>query len=151
VLATRSPLDKNQRLAELEPVTLRLSKLEGSRAIYEGQLNRTPEGDYHFVLGSPVVPDPKPHADARVLPPPGEMEQLRMNRQDMERAAEATHGRFYTLGDVEHLIDDVPAGSRLAHHVPQPPRQLWNHFLMFALALALLTTEWAIRKREHLV
>jgi hypothetical protein len=149
VAATRSPRDK--RSAELERVTLRLSKLEGSRAIYEGQLNRTPEGDYHFVLGSPIVPDPKPQAEARVLPPPGEMEQLRMNRQEMERAAEATHGRFYTLGDVEHLIADVPTGSRLAHHVPQPPRQLWNHFLIFALALGLLTTEWAIRKREHLV
>jgi hypothetical protein len=151
VVAIRSPLKNIEGPAEIEKETLRLEKLEGSRAIYEGQLTRTPQGEYAFSLSAPLVPDPKPHARARVLPPPGEMEQLRMNRQDMEKAAEATHGRFYSLADFEQLVDDLPAGSRLSHHVPQPPLLLWNHFVVFALALGLLTSEWVLRKRKHML
>src|SRR5439155_16404425 len=110
-----------------------------------------PEGEYHFRLSAPIVPDPKPQAHCRVLPPPGEMDQLRMNQPDMKRAAEETRGRFYTLADADHLIDDLPPGTRVALSTPQPPRLLWNHVTMFALALGLLGTEWVLRKRKHLL
>src|SRR5205823_2117243 len=90
--------------------TLRLSKVEGSRATYEAIVTRTPEGDYHFLLGTPAPSGPRPRAQTRVSPPPGEMELLRMNQQDMERAAEESHGRFYTLADAEHVLEDLPAG-----------------------------------------
>src|SRR5262249_43930344 len=43
VAATRSPVDKNQRPAELERVNGRLIKVEGRRPIYEGQVNRKHE------------------------------------------------------------------------------------------------------------
>src|SRR5262249_55085597 len=112
---------------------------------------RTPDGEYRFSLTSPLVPDPKPRAAARVLPPPGEMEELRMNQQEMERAAELTHGRFYTLADVDRLADDLPVASRGAHPVPQPPWSLWNHSLVLVLTLGLLTAEWVLRKRKHLL
>jgi hypothetical protein len=151
ISATRKPITRSQDSAQIETLTLRLEKLEGSRAIYEGQLNRTPEGEYHFALTAPAVSEPKPQAEAQVLPPPGEMEQLRMNRPDMERAAEATHGRFYTLTNVNQVVDDLPVGSRLSHHVPQPPRLLWNHFVIFGLIIGLLTAEWALRKRRYLL
>jgi hypothetical protein len=69
----------------------------------------------------------------------------------MKRAADETHGRFYTLADADRLLDDLPAGTRIAVNTPQPPRLLWNHFTMFALALGLLGSEWALRKRKHLL
>jgi hypothetical protein len=137
--------------AEIEKETVPLAKLEGSRATFEAVLTRTPEADYHFRLAAPPVADPKPQAECRVLPPPGEMDQLRMNQPDMKRAAEETHGRFYTLADASHLIDDLPAGTRITLHTPQPPRLLWNHVGVFALALGLLGTEWVLRKRKHLL
>jgi hypothetical protein len=155
VIMTRTSLrgadGVGQLEAGIEKETLRLAKLEGSRATFETVLTRTPEGEYHFRLSNPVVPDPKPQADCRVLPPPGEMDLLRMNQPDMKRAAEETHGRFYTLADAERLLDDLPSGTRIAVSTPQPPRLLWNHYTMFALALGLLVTEWVLRKRKHLL
>jgi len=137
--------------AETEPQTLRLAKVEGSRASYESLLTHTPVGDYQFWLSAPTVPDPKPRAECKVLPPPGEMEILRMNQADMERAAEETHGKFYTLADAEKIWDDLPTGARVSLSTPGPPWLLWNHFATFALAIGLLGCEWALRKRKHLV
>jgi hypothetical protein len=136
---------------EVEGQAFKLAKLEGSRATYEGLLTRTPEGDYRFWLSSPVVTGAKPRAECRVLPPPGEMDRLQMNQPEMERAAQATQGRFYTLADAENLLSDLPPGTRVTLNSPQPPRLLWNHAAVFALAMALLGAEWFLRKRRHLV
>jgi hypothetical protein len=160
VIATRTPLRRAGAVgsqmsepapAEIEKETLRLAKLEGSRATYEAVLTRTPEGEYRFRLSAPVVGDPKPQVDSRVLPPPGELDQLQMNRLGMSRAADETHGRFYGVADAQRLVDDLPSGTRVALSAPQPPRLLWNHFAMFALTLGLLGTEWTLRKRKHLL
>src|SRR5207249_1640622 len=155
VIATRAPpragTGGTEPATGIEKETLRLAKVEGSRATYEAVLTRTPEGEYRFRLSAPVVPDPKPHAELRVLPPPGEMDQLRMNQPEMQRAADETHGRFYTVATADRLIDDLPAGTRVVLNTPQPPRLLWNDVTMFALALGLIGTEWVLRKRKHLL
>jgi hypothetical protein len=137
--------------AETEVQTLQLAKLEGSRASYEALLTRTPEGEYRFWLSTPAVPGSKPRAECKVLPPPGEMERLRMNQPDMERAAEESHGRFYNLADAERLLDELPAGTRVSLNTPRPPWLLWNNVGMFALVLFLLSSEWLLRKRKHLL
>jgi hypothetical protein len=136
---------------EKEPETLRLAKVEGSRATYEHLLTRTPEGDYRFWLAAPDVGPGKPYAECVVLPPPGEMEQLRMNQADLERSAEETRGRFYSLADADRLLDELPSGTRVALHTPTPPWPLWNHDTVFAGVLALLGMEWILRKRKHLL
>jgi hypothetical protein len=74
-----------------------------------------------------------------------------MNQHDMERAAEETRGRFYTLADADNLFHDLPSGSRVALSTSQPPWLLWNHSAMFLLALLVLTAEWILRKRKHLL
>jgi hypothetical protein len=154
VIMTRTPPKTNRDNVplETEKETLRLAKVEGSRAAYETMVTRTPEGDYKFWLSSPIVPDPKPRAETRVLPVPGEMEVLRMNQVDMERAAEETHGHFYTLADADKLFEDLPPGSRVAVKTQQQrPLLIWNQAAMFALALGLLGTEWFLRKRKHML
>ena len=154
VVVTRIPFKRGLGDGEstsIEKETMRLTKVEGSRATYEGVLTRTPEAEYQFWLSSPILPDPKPRAQARVLAPPGEMEQLRMNQPDMERAAEESRGKFYTLSAAGRLPDDLPSGARIAVHSPQPPLLLWNHVSMSVLALGLLGTEWVLRKRKHLL
>jgi hypothetical protein len=151
VVVTRTAGQHPGSQGDTDKETLRLSKVEGSRASYEGVLTRTPEGDYRFWLSSPLISGAKPHAEARVLPPPGEMEQLRMNQPDMERAATETHGHFYSLADADRLLDELPAGTRIAVNTPQPPKLLWNHGAMFAIALGLLGAEWLLRKRKHLL
>jgi len=130
--------------------TVQLPKAEGSRATYETLLTQTPEGEYKFWLASPSV-TPKPHAECKVVRPPGEMERLRMNQADMERAADESHGRFYTLADADNLLDDLPTGTRVTVNAPGPPYVVWDHFALFLLALGLLTTEWLLRKQKNLL
>jgi hypothetical protein len=79
------------------------------------------------------------------------MERLRMNQPDMERAAHDTNGRFYTLADADQLPNELPSGTRVTLNAPGPPLTLWNHVLVFLLAILLLTTEWVLRKRVHLL
>jgi hypothetical protein len=150
VVAERSLSPAGGR-ADTEVQTLRLAKLEGSRATYESVLTRTPEGDYRFWLSVPSLPSPKPRAECRVLAPPGELDRLQMNQKEMEQAAQETRGRFYTLADAHRLPDDLPAGARVALNTPQPPRLLWNQGPLFAVALFFLVSEWVLRKRKHLL
>ncbi|MGE3804285.1 MAG: hypothetical protein AB7K24_06400, partial [Gemmataceae bacterium] len=134
-----------------EGQSLKLSKVEGSRATYEAVLTRTPEGDYKFWLQAPVVQGTKPSAECKVLVPPGEMDRLRMNRRDMEQAASETGGRFYNLVNADDLLEDLPAGARVSLKAPQPPKLLWNSTLIFLVALGLLASEWILRKRKHML
>jgi hypothetical protein len=138
---------------ELESQTLKLAKVEGSRGTYEAVLTRTPEGEYQFALTAPPVSGPQPKVACRVLPPPGEMEQLQMNQGDMQRAAEASRGHFYTLADADELLDALPAGTRVTLTAGYPPPQqlLWNDTAFFLLALITLAGEWFLRKQRHLV
>jgi hypothetical protein len=137
--------------AETEVRTVQLAKAEGTRASYEAVLTRTPEGDYKFWLSQPAAPNPKPRAECKVLAPPGEMDRLRMNQADMERAADESHGRFYTLAEADHLPDDLPSGTRVTLNAPGPPWLIWNHALLFFVALLYLTTEWLMRKQKNLL
>jgi hypothetical protein len=137
--------------AEEETQTVRLARVPGSRASYETILTRTPQGDYQFFLLANVGSAAKPRTDCRVLPPPGEMDRLQMNQAELERAAEISQGRFYNLAKAEHLLADLPPGTRLTLNSPQPPYLIWNHGILFALALGTLAAEWLLRKRRHLV
>ena len=63
------------------------------------------------------------NTEATVELPPGELDRLRMNQQEMTQAAEATQGRFYTLATADNLLDDLPAGYRVSLSTPHgaPP------------------------------
>jgi hypothetical protein len=156
VIAEYKPQGKAGEVLDTEVQTLHLAKVEGSWATYEGMLTRTHEGKYRFWLSTPDVSKQqpngqKPSAEATVVQPPGELDRLRMNQPEMSQAAEATQGRFYTLATADHVLDDLPAGARIALNTPRPPQLLWNHWLSFLLVMSLLTSEWLLRKRKHLL
>jgi uncharacterized membrane protein len=136
---------------EVEAQTLKLAKLDGSRATYETLLTRTAQGTYKFWLAAPTPPGAKPLATAVVLPPPGEMDRLQMNRPDLERAALVSRGKFYTLADADRLPEELPPMPRVTLNQPRPPWPLWTHPAVFALAIGLLTGEWLLRKRRQLL
>jgi hypothetical protein len=133
-----------------ETRTVQLSKQEGSRATFETILTQTPEGDYRFWLSDPAT-KPRPQAECKVLAPPGEMERLRMNQSEMEQAATASGGRFYTLATADSLVDELPPGTRVTVSAAGPPFLLWNMVALFLLALGLLSTEWLMRKQKNLL
>ncbi len=136
---------------DVDVQTITLVQVEGSRSNFEALLTRTPEGDYRFWLQSPSVQGPRPKAECKVLAPPGELEVLRMNQAEMERAAEETRGRFYTLIDADQVLTDLPSGTRVTLNASGPPMHLWNGLWVFGLALAFLTLEWVLRKRKNLL
>jgi hypothetical protein len=140
----------SNRPGETEVRTVGLTYLPGSRATFETLLTQTPEGDYRFWLSEPTA-TPRPRAECKVLAPPGEMERLRMNQAEMERAAAETSGRFYTLADAPRLLDELPAGTRISVHASGPPFLVWNQAPIFLLVLGLLSLEWVLRKQKNLL
>lgn len=160
VVAERRPLKKpgEEPAAPVETQTLQLVRLDSGKdgegdggRTFEALLTRTAEGEYRFWLAAPSVSGPRPHAEAKVLPPPGEMDRLRLDQTEMERAAAESRGKFYTLADADKLIDELPPGSRVTLNQPRPPLLLWNHPLSFMLVLGVMTTEWVLRKRRRLL
>ncbi len=144
--------------AEPEPEvqTIQLGKLEGSWGTFEHTLSRTREGKYRFSLTSPDVskmqPDgEKPSAEATVELPPGELDRLRMNQLELTQAADASRGKFYTILDANDVLEDLPTGYRVSLSAPMPPIKLWNTWWIFAIVMFLLTSEWVLRKRKHLL
>lgn len=153
VIVERRPAKASVSTAPVETQTLTLAKVEGSRAAYEALVTRTPEGSYRFWLSSPstLASGIRPQALCEVIPPPGEMDRLQLNQGELEQAAQATHGRYYTLATAERLFDELPTGTRVAVETLQDPTRIWNRGGLFLLALGLLSTEWLFRKRRHLL
>src|SRR5262249_41257066 len=114
VLVKRLPLRRpgEPPAGGVETQTLQLAKLEGSRATFEALLARTPEGEYRFERVTPAVTGRVPFAEGKVLPPPGEMDRLRMNQPELERAASESRGKFFNLADADALVDELPSGVR---------------------------------------
>ncbi len=136
VTAERSPPrnpDGSAGTGATETQTIKMSKVDGTRATYTATLTRTPEGEYRFWLSDPAVQGSKPRTEARVLPPPGERERLEMNRSELTKAAAESRGKFYTLADVDTLIDDLPEAERVPLNQPCPPVPVWNHEATFGL------------------
>jgi hypothetical protein len=154
VVVEHRPNAKTDAPADPEVQVMTLEKVEGSLATFKGEWKQTREGKYRFRLLSPNVPTPdgeKPSADAVVDLPPGELDRLRMNYQELTQSAEMTQGRFYTIANADTIPDDMPAGTRVSLSSPRAPERLWNHWLLFLWAMALVTGEWVLRKRKHLL
>lgn len=154
VTVQRGPLtlpDGSRGEGEAETQVLALTKVEGTRATFQGALTRTPVGDYVFSLTEPEVPGTRPRAEAKVLPPPNERDRVEMNRGDLSAAAELSRGKVYTLATADAVFDELTALARVPLDKPCPPLPLWNQPAVFLMVLALLAAEWLLRKRERLV
>jgi hypothetical protein len=64
---------------------------------------------------------------------------------------QATEGRSCTLADADNVLNELPSGVRVVMNTPRPPQALWNHLLAFLLVIGLLSGEWVLRKRKHLL
>ncbi len=142
-------------VGEAEMLTVRLTKLPGTRATYTTVLTRTPEGEYAFQLtdGSPTKQANNPRAEAKVLPPQGELDRLSMDRADLEETAKKSGGEFFTLATADELMAKLVVNDRdrVQLNQPCPPLSVWNHAALFGLWVILLASEWWLRRRERLV
>jgi hypothetical protein len=129
---------------------LKMARNAGNRGVFEASLADAMDGKYHVWLASPSLGGKAPAADFLITAPPGELERVQTDADELKRAAEETHGRFYRLTDVDRLLDDLPPG----HQVPietLPPKTLWNKWWVLLAFLGLIVSEWILRKRKGML
>jgi hypothetical protein len=128
--------------------TLHRSATVGS--VFEGSLAGLREGTYELLLSEPQLPGHPPAARFTIVTPPGEMARLAMDRAALTAAAETTHGKFYTMADAERLANELPRGRRMLIE-NLPPVELWNRWWLLAPFLALVISEWILRRRKGML
>jgi hypothetical protein len=134
-----------------EPATRHtLQRSGGSRGIFTGDLGPLGVGQYRSWIVQPAFAKNPPATTFQVLLPKGETARLEMDEAALKKLAETTRGKFYTIANAQHLIDDLPLGQRIETG-SFPPKTLWRHWEVLLLVLTLLVSEWLLRKRCALV
>ncbi len=130
--------------------TVKLSRLRDLPTAFEGQLTRLAEGTYHGWISQPAFNEAPPSVDFRVEVPQRELLRRGMDKADLQLAATTSHGRLYTLDDVDRLSAEIPRGTPVPLETDQPI-PLWNRWEFLTLVTLLLSAEWLLRKRWKLV
>lgn len=121
-----------------------------SRGIFEGLASNLADGAYRAWVAVPTLPDTPPSQRFTVVAPPGEFARLEMDAADMQLAAKVSQGRFFTMEEAQELTEHLPRGRQVRID-SLPPDPIWNSPLWALLFVALITTEWLLRKRVGLV
>ena len=109
------------------------------------------EGEYEVrLLPPPVLEGAVPKASFRVDAPASELEHVQMNEPELVRAANTSHGIFYTPLTVGGLLDHLPKPEKVPLDT-DPPIPLWNTWPVLGVFLTILTAEWLLRKRKQMV
>ncbi|MEK6261196.1 MAG: vWA domain-containing protein [Planctomycetota bacterium] len=130
--------------------TVRLTRLRESPTMFEAQVARLAEGTYHAWVSQPAFNEAPPATDFRIEAPQRELQRRGMDKTDLQLAAKLSHGRFYTLDDVDRLPGEIPRGTPVPLQTDEPI-PLWNRWEILSLLATLLTGEWLLRKRWRLV
>ena len=110
------------------------------------------EGDYVVsvhVDGWPIEPV---GTGFLVAEPQTEFTNASLKEAGLRAMAEATGGGYFTVDDVDDLVDAVRHDVVTARFMDVEPRQLemWHCPFLFALLLTMVTTEWGLRRKAGL-
>ena len=130
--------------------TVKLTRLRESPTMFEAQVPRLAEGSYHAWVSQPAFNEAPPATDFRIEAPQRELQRRGMDKTDLQLAAKLSHGRFYTLDDIDRLPAEIPRGTPVPLQTDEPI-PLWNRWEVLSLLATLLTGEWLLRKRWRLV
>ena len=125
-------------------------KSQPGTSVFEGGLENPGNGSYHAWIETPSFADTPPSTDFRVEAPLREMRDRGLDQQELQAIAQTTRGRYYSLGDANRLVNDIPRGRPVALESREPTR-LWNRWELLSLFVMLLAGEWILRKRSRLV
>ena len=129
---------------------LTLRRSSAGRGIFEGTYPRSTEGSYHAWVATPTLEGRAPAADFVVVVPPGEFERLQMDKRELQRACDETHGALFTMAHVDQLRKALPKGRQIPVEA-LPPIALWNKWPWLLLFLTMIVSEWILRKRLGLM
>ena len=127
--------------------TVNLTRLRDLPTAFEGQLTRLSEGSFHGWVSQPAFNEAPPSVDFRVEVPQREMLRRGLDKADLKLAATVSHGRLYTLEDVDRLPSEIPRGTPVPLETDEPI-PLWNRWEFLTLITLLLTVEWLLRKQN---
>ncbi|HJR60140.1 MAG TPA: glutamine amidotransferase [Vicinamibacterales bacterium] len=82
----------------------------------------------------------------RAVPSDAEYFDATMQAARLQRIADETGGRFYTASNVSGLPEDLQYTGRGVTTIEE--RELWHMPVVLLLMLALLSAEWALRRRS---
>ena len=136
-----------RRGAGTQEVTL--TRIPQAPNVFEGQLRRSVDGNYHAFVSKAEFPNSPPSTDFRVESPEREMRIRGLDLSQLTRTASITRGQFYTLANVNQLPDDMPKGKPVPIRSEDPIR-IWNRWEVLLVFTILLATEWIMRKRIRL-
>lgn len=117
---------------------------------YHGQFVATESGMYQLAALAVRGADSTRSADAALLADPhgADVERAELRAPLLRRIAEQTGGRYYPLHEAHRLADDViytESGITV-----REARDLWDMPAALLLFVALLGTEWTLRRRRGL-
>lgn len=165
VTVTARFTDPNQRDAGITALYAEVQSGEGSPM----QLSLTPEGGDEQTFGATFVADragdflvrvwpgenaahrsSKPNTHSfRVEVPDHEAKNPTLDADLIQRVADTTGGRAFTLDTVTGLPDAIKIGR--VDHEQINVQPVWNAPLLTLIFLAFIIAEWIIRKRSRLV
>lgn len=126
--------------------TIALRRHVLDRGVFEGSTGPLGDGDYRVWLVTPTLEGNMPAQEFMVAAPPGELARTQMDAAELQRVAKISGGRFYTFATAGRLLAELPRG-REVHLDALPPTAIWNSPLVAGLFVALLMTEWLLRRR----
>jgi hypothetical protein len=138
----------------------RLPYVEGTFGDYEIELGNLDPGKYTGLVTAwhtdPVSKDSQELGEAeitfRVSRPNREFESLDVNEGLLDRIAEATGGKRYTLLSIDQLAHDLRRRSReTGVYTEWPKWGAWSLFVPFTAIVLLLSGEWFLRKQRHML
>jgi hypothetical protein len=118
--------------------------------VFDGSVTDLSNGQYEAVLAEPNLPGNPPTTQFSVVAPPGELARLEMDSATLAAAAETTRGKFFTIADVDRLLEELPDDRRVPLE-NLPPIPLWNRWWLLAAFLTCITSEWILRKRKGML
>ena len=79
-----------------------------------------------------------------------EMNGLRQRDEFLKRVADETQGRYFTIAEARDLPDVIQKAAQIRTS-RGPDHDLWDRWWVLAFLAAILTVEWTVRRRNHLL
>lgn len=138
------PLGNTQELA--------MDWILSEEGVYQCRYVPEQEGAYKLAVRVEGWETPPVEKGFLVNPPVIEFADAGLKEEALRQMAAATHGRYFTAAEGPQLVQAVRGQVReaaLANATPQD-HPLWDMPVLFAIALALMGAEWAVRRRVGL-
>lgn len=132
---------------ELRPIANRPGQYEGSFVASQLGIN---EIEISLPAAGQATQPVRLNRQVQIEAPRVEFADPRLNRALLLDMAERSGGTYVPLADIFQIVEKIP-DRRETVVVRETPKPLWDTSRVLFLLVALLTVEWAIRKRYQLL